>query len=95
LPCKRDIEAAIAAYNDTNDRKSTLPPTSGELLAVMFPQDDVCQRSLRSLQANGLDRNAVTRLLRALVSAGFLSKDRGRKGLTPTYHLHLTPRGQL
>jgi hypothetical protein len=57
----------------------------------MFRRGSVCQRSLGSLVAEGFDKVAVIRLLRALTTTGFVSKDPGRKGLIPAYHLHLPP----
>jgi hypothetical protein len=93
LPSKRDIQAAIAAYNSTGKRE--LPPEAVRLLAVMFPETDVCQRSVGSFLAEGFDKAAVIRLLRALTTAGFVSRERpGRQGVVPTYRLHLPPRRQ-
>jgi hypothetical protein len=40
-PCVREIEAAIAAYNET-DPDMLLPPEAARLLAVMFPTGDLC-----------------------------------------------------
>jgi hypothetical protein len=91
LPSKRDIEAAIAAYNAT-DPEALLPPEAARLLAVMFSRGSVCRRSLDDLAAEGIDRRSVSRLLRALVEAGFLSKERGVNRAPNTYHLHLPPR---
>ena len=42
----------------------------------MFPQDNVCQRRLLELEAEGFDGRTLRRLLRALVDAGFLSTER-------------------
>jgi hypothetical protein len=91
LPRKRDIEAAIAAYNDT-DPEALLPPEAGRLLTVMFPQRSVCQPRLDDLAAEGFDRRTLPRLLRALVDAGVLSKELRRGvGVTNIYRLHLPP----
>jgi hypothetical protein len=93
LPRKRDIEAAIAAHNATAPVRRGLPPEAARLLAIMFPQDDVCHRTVGSLAAEGFDKQTVIRLLQALIGAGFVSRDppgRGR-GRTSTYHLHLPP----
>jgi hypothetical protein len=50
LPRKRDIEAAIAAHNDTNDQGlQFLPPAAARLLAVMFPRRSACHCSLGDL----------------------------------------------
>ena len=90
MPRKRNIRAAIAAYNRT-DPVRRLPPEAARLLTVMFPGDDVCQRSIGSLEAEGFDQTTARRLLRTLIRAGFVSKDPGRTGLTSTYRLHLPP----
>jgi hypothetical protein len=75
LPRKRDIEAAIAAHNNTNDRGlQFLPPDAVRLLVTMFPRKDVCQRSVEDLAAQELDVRSVRLLLRALVR--FLSEER-------------------
>jgi hypothetical protein len=93
LPRKREIEAAIAAYNAT-DPEALLPPEAGRLLTVMFRRGGVCQRALDDLAAEGFDRRTLPHLLRALVEAGFLSKERRfGKGAINVYHLHL-PRRQ-
>jgi hypothetical protein len=92
LPRKRDIEAAIAAYNSADRERFVLSPEAADLLAVMFRRGSVCQRTLGSFAAEGFDKATVIRLLRALTTTGFVSKDLGRKGLTSTYQLHLPPR---
>ena len=94
MPRKRDIEAAIAAYNSTNDRTVLLPPEAARLLAVMFSRGDVCRCSPADLEAQGFDRNVARKLLRALVHAGFLSQERGGQGFVATYRLHLPPQRQ-
>ena len=91
MPRKREIEAAIAAHNDT-DPEELLPPSATRLLTAMFPRGDVCQRSLDDLARAGFDRRGVVRLLHALVEAGLLSKDRGLGLRAPNiYRLHLPP----
>jgi len=94
-PRRRDaIAAAIAAHNAT-DQEELLPPAAARLLLVMFPRSDVCQRSLDDLARAGFDRRGVSRLLRALVEAGFLSKDRRHGRRAPNvYRLHLPPQRQ-
>ena len=91
-PRRTEIEAAIATHN-SSAREPHLPPSAGRLLTVMFPRSTVCQRSLKDLEAEGFDRRALPRLLRALVEAGFLSKEApSRRGHVPnTYRLHLPP----
>ena len=73
---RRDIEAAIAAYNAT-DPDMLLPPEAARLLVVMFADADVCQRNLSSFASERFSRPAVTRLVRVLVEAGFVSKTLG------------------
>ena len=84
------IEAAIAAHN-SSDREPLLPPAAIRLLAVMFRQSSVCQRSFDDLAMEGFDRRSLPRLLRALIEAGFLSKNDRRSGEPNTYILHLPP----
>jgi hypothetical protein len=93
LPSNRDIQAAIAAYNAT-DPEALLPPADAtRLLSVMFRRGGECQRGLDDLAAEGFDRRTLPHLLRALVEAGFLSKERRfGKGAINVYHLHLPPR---
>jgi hypothetical protein len=67
-----------------------LPPAAARLLAVMFRRGSVCQRSLDDLATGGFDRRSLPKLLRGLVEAGFLSKDR-RPRVPNTYTLHLPP----
>ena len=94
MPSRDEIEAAIAAHNVAN-LEPHLPPAAGRLLAVMFRQSSMCQRSLDALAAEGFSRRSLPRLLRALVEAGFLSKERGHEpSAANVYHLHLPPRRQ-
>jgi hypothetical protein len=91
LPRKRDIEAAIAAYNAT-DPEALLPPEAARLLAVMFRRSSMCQRGVADLAAEGFDRRILPRLLRALGEAGLLSKERRfGQGTANIYRLHLPP----
>ena len=75
-----DIAAAVAAYDSANP-KARLPRNAARLLAVMFPTEDVCQRSLEALAAEGFSR--VPAVLKRLVEAGFLSRHRVAAG-SPT-----------
>jgi hypothetical protein len=61
------------------------------MLAVMFPDSDVCQRSLDALAAAGVNRKRLIRLLKALVASGFLSKEVGGHAVANIYRLHLPP----
>ena len=92
MPRKRDLEAAIAAHNATDGQKQTLlPPEAARLLTVMFPRRSVCQRRLDDLADEGFDRRSLPRLLRALIDAGFLSKEPSHGPIISTYRLHLPP----
>jgi hypothetical protein len=85
----RKIEAAIAAYNDT-DPEMLLTPTVARLLTVMFADADVCQRTLVSLEREGLGMKPLLRLLQHLVEIGFVSKERHTgPGRPNVYRLHL------
>ena len=92
MPRKREIGAAIAAYNDA-DREPLLPPEAVRLLAVMFPRSTVCQRGVADLAAEGFNQRRLVRLLGILAEAGFLSKERGNR-VPNTYRLHLPPQAQ-
>ena len=59
MPRKRDIEAAIAAYNDTDDGLLLLPSDAARLLAVMFPRRSIWQGRFEDLVAAGLDRGTL------------------------------------
>jgi hypothetical protein len=50
LPSRREIEAAIAAYNAA-DPDMLLPPDAVRLLTIMFRRSSVCQRSEAQLAA--------------------------------------------
>ena len=52
-----DIAAAVAAYDSANP-KARLPRNAARLLAAMFPSEDVCQRSLEAIAAEGFGRKA-------------------------------------
>jgi hypothetical protein len=65
----REIGAAIAAYNDT-DPEMLLTPAVARLLTVMFVDADVCQRTLVSLEREGIGRKPLLPQL-AQVEGGF------------------------
>jgi hypothetical protein len=90
LPRRREIEAAIAAHNAAG-RRPLLTPEAARLLAAMFAEADVCQRNLESLASEGFSRGILVRLLRGLIEAGFVSKERGVSHAPNTYRLHLPP----
>jgi hypothetical protein len=88
---REEIEAAIAAYNDT-DPDMLLPPAAAQLLTAMFAKADTCQRTIVSLEQEGLGRESLIRLLRHLVEIGFVSKERSSgRGRPNVYRLHLPP----
>jgi hypothetical protein len=88
---RREIEAAIAAYNGA-DPDLQLPAAADRLLTTMFPRSDVCQRSLAHLTAASGDRmKRVARLLRLLMDARFLSKEESLGRVPNVYRLHLPP----
>ena len=85
-----EIAAAVAAYDSANPL-SPLPRNAVQLLAAMFPIEDVCQRSLDEIATQGFNRKNLTPPLRRLIAAGLLSKVSG-SGTTPDiYRLHLSP----
>ena len=47
-----EIAAAVAAYDHANPL-TPLPRNAARLLAVMFPTEDVCRRSLQALAGEG------------------------------------------
>ena len=75
MPRKREIEAAIAAYNAA-DPEALLPPDAARLLAVMFRGAACANAAWTTWWRRGSTEGAIPRLLRALVEAGFLSKER-------------------
>ena len=87
-----EITAAVAAYDSANS-KARLPRSAARLLAVMFPSEDVCHRSLDAIAAEGFDRARLPAILRRLVEAGFLSRREGSGAVAHTYRLHLPPAG--
>jgi hypothetical protein len=90
-PRRQEIEAAVAAHNAA-DREPFLPPEAARLLAIMFADADVCQRSLAYLiTATNDRRRRVERLLRLLMQTGFLSKKESLGRLPNIYRLHLPP----
>jgi hypothetical protein len=89
-PRRDEIAAAVAAHDSANPQ-SPLPRNAVPLLSAMFPIDDVCQRSLQDIAAEGFDRKRLAANLRRLVEAGFLSREPGSGVVPDTYRLHLPP----
>jgi hypothetical protein len=90
LPRRREIEAAIAAYDAANPQ-APLPRDAGRLLVAMFAASDVFQRSLDDIAAEGFTRSSLPTTLQHLMWAGFLARQRG---VPNTYRLHLSPQKQ-
>ena len=81
---RRDaLIAAVEAYNRTH---SPLPRPSARLLAVMFADQDVCSLSQQALMAEGFG-DSLRRVLRALIEAGFISRQAGSARVPDTYRL--------
>ena len=76
-----DIVAAVAAHDSANP-SAPLPRNTARLLAAMFPSDDVCQRSLEDIAAEGFDRSRLPAAAAALWSRlGSLSKASAARSL--------------
>ena len=89
-PRRRDeIAAAVAGY-DRSHPDAPLPRNAALLLAVMFPSENVCQRSQEAIAAEGFSRDRLPAMLRRLVEAGFLSRHRESR-VPDTYQMHLPP----
>ena len=86
MPRRREIEAAIAAYNDA-DPETLLPPDAARLLSVMFRRSSVCQRSVAHLAAEASDTiRLVKRLLRKVFGPGrAVPLDRNAKARIAAY----------
>jgi hypothetical protein len=63
-PRRRDDIAAAVAAHDSANPSMPLPRNAARLLAAMFASDDVCQRSLEDIAAEGFARNRLSALLR-------------------------------
>ena len=85
-----DIVAAVVAHDSVNP-SAPLPRNTARVLAVMFASDDVCQRSLEDIAADGFARNSLSALLRRVVEVGLVSLERGSAREPNTYRLHLPP----
>ena len=84
-----DIFAAVDAYTSTHPSMPQ-PRNATQLLTVMFPSEDVCQRSQEAIAAEGFSRDRLPAMLRRLVEAGFLSRHRVAR-VPDSYRLHLPP----
>jgi hypothetical protein len=81
------IFAAVEAHNRTYPA-APLPRLSGRLLAFMFADQDVCCLSQQALRDEGFGQD-LPRAFRALVEAGFLSRQAGSARVPDTYRLRL------
>jgi hypothetical protein len=88
MPCASRREAVFAAvetYNRTHPA-APLPRPAARLLAVMFATEDVCSLSQQALVAEGFGKS-LTKVLRALVEAGLVSRQAGTSRIPDTYRL--------
>ena len=79
------IIAAVEAHNRAHP-STPLPRPAARLLAVMFDTEDVCPLSQQALAAEGFGK-ALPKVLRALVEAGFVSRQAGTSRVPDTYRL--------
>ena len=84
-----DIAAAVAAYDSANP-SAPLPRNAARLLAVMFPSEDVCQRSLEAIAAKGSAETGFLRCCGAWSRPGSF-RGTGSAEVPDTYRLHLPP----
>jgi len=84
-------DAFIAAVETHNRAHPTarLPRPTARLLAVMFAAEDVCCMSQEAMAAEGFSRKTLPGRLRALVEAGFVSREPGTSRIPDTYRLQL------
>jgi hypothetical protein len=79
MSARRDaLVAAVAVHNRSHQ---PLPHSTVRLLEAMFISDDVCQQSLETLaDAAGLSRKSVQTVLRALLAAGVIAREKTGAG---------------
>ena len=90
MPCasrREAVFAAVDAYNRTHPA-APLPRPAARLLAVMFAGQDVCCASQQALAAEGFGKS-LPAVLRALVDAGFVTREPGTSRVPDTYRLRL------
>jgi hypothetical protein len=90
MPCairREAVFAAVEAHNRAHPA-SPLPRPTTRLLAVMFDAEDVFCLSQETLRAQGFGKS-LSGLLRALVDAGFVSRQAGTSRIPDTYRLRL------
>jgi hypothetical protein len=86
---QEEIAAAVGAYNAAGRRPPLEAADATRLLTVMFADADICQRNRDSLVAEGFSRGTFAQVLRILIEAGLVTKERGRGSAPNTYRLHL------
>jgi hypothetical protein len=92
---RRDnIAATVAAYDRAN-LSAPLPRNAARLLAVMFPAEDMCRRSIEAIAAEGFNHARLPAVLRRLVEAGFLSKLTSAGRVPNTYRLLLPAKADV
>ena len=69
------INAAVEAHNQANPT-ARLPRSAARLLGVMFADSDICRLSQLDLVTRGFG-GTLSKVLRALVDAGFMSRQAG------------------
>ena len=79
-----DIATAVAAYDSANPTSAAAAQSPQRLLAVMFPSEDVCQRSQEAIAAEGFDRDRLPATLRRLLEAGLPVAGEPGSGRCPT-----------
>ena len=85
---RRDaFSIAVETHNQAHP-EARLPRPAARLLAVMFATEDVCCVSQQELSARGFGET-LPKVLRALVEAGFMSKQAGTSRVPDTYRLLL------
>jgi len=85
---RRDaIIAAVEAHNLAHPTAS-LPRPAARRLVVMFAAEDVCCVSQETLKSRGFG-DTLPKVLRALVEAGFMSREAGKSRTPNTYRLQL------
>jgi hypothetical protein len=86
MPCASRRETVFAAVEAYNRAHPAAPRPAARLLAVMFATEDVCSLSQQALVADGFGKS-LTKVLRALVEAGLVSRQVGTSRVPDTYRL--------
>jgi len=86
------IAAAVEVHNLAHPT-ARLPRPAARLLAVMFDSEDVCCLSQETLKTRGFGDTLPT-VRRALLDAGFVSKQPGASRIPDTYRLRALTIGE-